>query len=126
MIPDRAQKSLWFPLACAAMLTLAAISPVAHAQATIPEWEWVGGSDVLGQAYGNYGQIGIPYSTNIPPPREGASSWTDASGDFWLFGGFGGSEAYGEGYLSDVWEFSPSTYEWTWEAGSSTISQMND
>jgi N-acetylneuraminic acid mutarotase len=84
------------------------------------EWTWMGGSFTGNQA-GVYGTLGTPAAGNIPGGREGAASWTDSSGNFWLFGGLG-IDAYGKGsYLNDLWEFNPSTNEWAWMGGSSTV-----
>jgi len=72
-----------------------------------------------------YGTLGIPAPDNIPGSREQAATWTDSSGNFWLFGG---SDPFGSGggnMLNDLWKFNPSTKEWTWVSGPSTISCTN-
>ena len=63
-------------------------------------WTWIGGSDLPGQ-YGVYGTQGVSSEKNSPGQREGAVSWFDPSGKFWLFGG----HAYGEGLFSDLWRY---------------------
>lgn len=93
------------------------------------EWTWMGGSSTvswwaggstLGQP-GVYGTLGVPASGNTPGARSGAQSWIDGIGHFWLFGG-GGLDANGHGGdLNDLWEFDPSTAEWAWMAGSSSV-----
>jgi N-acetylneuraminic acid mutarotase len=82
------------------------------------EWAWMGGSSTLDQP-GVYGKLGTPAAGNIPGARDSASSWTDRDGNLWLFGG----ESYYElnGILNDLWEFNPTTNEWTWMGGSSTV-----
>ncbi|MGA3161391.1 MAG: kelch repeat-containing protein [Terracidiphilus sp.] len=97
------------------------------------EWAWMGGSSTMSllangtyNPPGVYGTMGTPAAGNVPGGRGGASSWTDSSGNFWLFGGFGGNGFSSEGYLSDfndLWEFNPSSGEWTWMSGSSTTDQ---
>ncbi|HWE86674.1 MAG TPA: chitobiase/beta-hexosaminidase C-terminal domain-containing protein [Terracidiphilus sp.] len=82
------------------------------------EWTWMGGSNTYGQP-GVYGTLGTPAPGNIPGARQEASSWTDSNGNLWLFGGLNGAG----GYLNDLWEFNPSTSEWTWMGGSSTSNQ---
>lgn len=77
------------------------------------QWTWMGGS-TDDQAPGVYGTLGVPASSNIPGARLGAASWTDSSGNFWLFAG--------DGVPNDLWEFNPSTNEWAWMGGSSTAS----
>lgn len=95
------------------------------------EWTWMGGSRFLtgcgslGTSCGVpgvYGTLGVPAAGNIPGGRSGASTWTDKSGNFWLFGGSGydGNGKYGN--FTDLWEFNPSTNEWTWIGGPSTAS----
>jgi N-acetylneuraminic acid mutarotase len=48
-------------------------------------------------------------------------SWIDSSNNLWLFGGFGHDSAGTYGNLNDLWEYSPSSREWTWVSGSNTI-----
>ncbi len=79
------------------------------------EWTWMGGSTTA-NADGAYGAQGSAASGNIPGGRENAVSWTDPSGNFWLFGGVGNNAAI----FNDLWEFSPSTMQWTWVSGSNT------
>ena len=90
------------------------------------EWAWMSGSKTSGGIYGSngvYGDLGVAAAANIPGVRGGMNSWTDATGNLWLFGGLGlGSAGVGEGYLDDIWMFNTSTREWTWEGGSSSVS----
>jgi hypothetical protein len=63
-----------------------------------------------------------------PPPRLGATAWTDNSGNFWLFGG-----SDGKNFLNDLWEYNPSglnpgTYtltegQWIFVGGSNLVDQ---
>jgi N-acetylneuraminic acid mutarotase len=89
------------------------------------EWAWVSGSNTIaafnGGQSGIYGQQGTPAATNTPGGRSGALGWTDANGNLWLFGGAGFDAAGTNGNLNDLWEFSPSTREWTWVGGSSNL-----
>ncbi len=103
-------------LYCCLLLAFAAI---VHAQTGAGEWTWMGGSKV-GQQPGVYGTQGTPAATNISGARQGAARWVDGNGNFWLFGGNGFDSAGTLGYLNDLWEFSPSSNQWTWIAGSST------
>jgi len=97
---------------------------------TYGEWTWMGGSSTVGcdeycDQSGVYGTLGTAAATNIPGGRENAVSWTDASGNLWLFGGFGSDSTGREDYFNDVWKFDPklSEYgEWIWVGGSSTMS----
>ena len=65
--------------------------------------------------------MGKPAPGNVPGSRSGSASWTDSSGNLWLFDGGGYDTNNNEGYLNDLWEFSPTTNEWAWMGGSSTI-----
>ena len=108
-----------------ALCLLFAFAAIAHAQQTAPfEWTWMGGSSAVGGSGGNpgvYGTLGTPAAGNVPGGRTGQSSWTDNSGNLWLFGG-GGMDSKGEyGILNDLWEFNPATKQWTWKSGCSTI-----
>jgi N-acetylneuraminic acid mutarotase len=92
------------------------------------EWAWMAGSTASDQP-GSYGTMGTPSALNTPGSREDASSWTDNKGNLWLFGGRGtdANGAIDDVLLNDLWEFSPSTSEWTWMSGSSTVSScFND
>jgi N-acetylneuraminic acid mutarotase len=102
------------------------------------EWIWWGGSSAVPNPYqsGVYGTQGKPAPAcapptvlnspaspcNIPGTRMWASSWTDSHDNLWLFGGYGNQAMIGNtGTLNDLWEFTPSTNEWTWIGGSSTV-----
>ena len=67
-----------------------------------------------------YGKQGNPAVGNIPGGRQYASGWTDNSGNFWLFGGYGGDQNTG---FNDLWVLNPATDEWAWMDGSSTGGQ---
>ena len=100
------------------------------------QWVWMGGSGsgegehcfqysssyylTCGQA-GVFQGLGAPVLGNIPGSRYDAPAWADKEGNFWLFGG-NGFDALGKiGDPNDMWEFSPSTGEWAWMGGSSTV-----
>jgi N-acetylneuraminic acid mutarotase len=104
------------------------------------QWAWMGGNsynnpahffpiisdscDIFGDCgwSGEYGSLGMPAAGNNPGSRSGASSWTDDTGNLWLFGGIGfagNKDSYGP--LNDLWEFNPATQEWTWISGSDTM-----
>ena len=82
-------------------------------------WTWVGGSNGA-NALGVYGTQGVPSISNVPGAREYAVSWTDPSGNLWLFGGYGNSSS-SMGYLNDLWKFNPTAGTWTWVSGSNTV-----
>jgi hypothetical protein len=78
---------------------------------------------------GTYGTLGTPGGN--PGSRWGGTSWTDGSGNLWMFGGQGfDSTGIAPGLLNDLWEFTPSgldssalTYngQWTWQGGPNTF-----
>lgn len=84
------------------------------------EWTWMAGSST-GSPQGVYGTLGTPSPQNTPGAREDASSWTDSNGNLWLFGGYGLDANGALQYLNDLWKFNPSTRQWTWMSGSSTV-----
>lgn len=94
---------------------------------SIHEWAWIGGGDVLPCKTlewcgipGIYGILEKSSAKNAPGGRSSAASWTDSNGNLWLFGGTGADSSGGQGTLNDLWEFKPSTGEWTWMSGSAT------
>jgi N-acetylneuraminic acid mutarotase len=70
------------------------------------QWTWVDGSKVNGQI-GTYGNPGQAASGNVPGARTLGATWTDASGNFWLFGGIGYDSLGENGSLNDFWEYKP-------------------
>jgi N-acetylneuraminic acid mutarotase len=84
------------------------------------QWTWVLGSSTVA-ASGVYGTLGTAATANIPGARQAALTWVDGGGNLWLFGGIGLDSAGNSGLLNDLWEYSPSTGEWTWMSGSSTV-----
>ncbi len=81
-------------------------------------WIWEGGSSTPNQA-GIYSTQGTASSSNIPGAREAATSWTDSSGNFWLFGGIAYDSIGGYAAdINDLWQFNPGNATWTWMSGS--------
>ena len=83
------------------------------------QWTWVSGTNTA-DAPGIYGTLGAGSTTNVPGAREGATSWTDNAGNFWLFGGIGYDSTGTGGTLNDLWEYTPSSQQWTWVSGANT------
>ena len=117
--------------------TSLSVRQAASAQATAAnEWTWMGGGSILNcipvhgppdfrppacGLPGVYGTLGTFAAGNIPGSRYSAVSWTDSSGNFWLFGGSGYDAGDVLGTLNDLWEYKPSANEWAWMSGSSTF-----
>lgn len=84
------------------------------------EWTWMSGSNLANQP-GTYGMQGAAASGNVPGARFNSVAWTDASGNFWLFGGQGDDSAGTQGDLNDLWEYSGG--QWTWVNGANVANQ---
>src|SRR5579863_2385623 len=87
---------------------------------TTGQWTWINGGNQF-SPNGVYGTTNTPDPGNFPSIRAGAAAWTDKSGNFWMFGGEGADSTGTAGYLNDLWEFNPSSTEWTWVGGPNTI-----
>ena len=85
-------------------------------------WTWVGGSNQINQS-GSYG--GNPGTTGTPGSRLASVSWTDSTGNLWLFGGKGYASSGSTGELNDLWKYAPSAKTWTWVSGSSSPNQLS-
>jgi N-acetylneuraminic acid mutarotase len=83
---------------------------------TAAQWTWVGGFNTINAA-GNYGTTSTT-AVRIPGARFGAAAATDASGNFWLFGGTGYDSAGKSGPLNDAWEYQAAAKQWFWISGS--------
>ncbi len=82
-------------------------------------WTWVSGSNT-GNSAGTYGTKGTFAAANAPPARFGQAMTMDASGNFWLFGGAPAATLGTTAFLNDLWEYKPSTNQWTWVSGSNS------
>jgi N-acetylneuraminic acid mutarotase len=78
------------------------------------EWAWMAGSQAVNQI-GVYGTMGTSALNNTPGGRQEAATWTDSSGDLWLFGGYGEDSNGTLLPMNDLWKFSAG--EWTWVSG---------
>lgn len=90
-------------------------------------WTWmggpIGGASETQQPPPSYGTVGVPSATNSPGGRMAFCTWTDASGNLWLFGGEANENGVNSvsgapGYLNDLWVYNRSTGGWTWVGGS--------
>jgi hypothetical protein len=88
------------------------------------QWTWMKGASTT-NATASYGTLGVPSATNTPGPRSGSSSWADASGNFWIFGGWFSDGAIFNRY-NDLWKFSPTTNQWTWMGGTNLVNQFGN
>lgn len=114
-----------------AVVSGGATSPVTSGSYTIlavppNTWTWVGGDPFTIEPAGTYGELGLALAQNFPGGRTAAASWTDTSGNFWLFGGSGIDAIGNQGALNDLWEYKAGAQiqdgQWVWMGGSSTLS----
>jgi len=92
------------------------------------QWVWMSGSDTVGGHGGQpgvYGTLGQPAVGNTPGSRNGAATWTDSSGNLWLFGGWTYDYESIAGELNDLWVFNPSSTEWAWMGGSTKVGPLD-
>lgn len=92
------------------LIFLRILSQDIHAQSGV--WTWMHGSSTLNSP-GNFGTQGIFSPANDPPALYEACEWTDANGNFWLFGGSDGTVPY-----NTLWEYNVSLGQWAWISGS--------
>ncbi len=86
------------------------------------KWAWINGNNAVEQT-AVYGTRTVAAAANKPGARYVASSWNDADGNFWLFGGYGYDGA-SCGNLNDIWKYNIATNQWTWMTGSKIIDQL--
>lgn len=82
------------------------------------QWTWTGGDRELAFA-GRYGTQGAGSQGNTPGARQRSTTWTDAAGNFWLFGGDGYAETR-QGHLNDLWKYDRAANAWIWVKGDKT------
>lgn len=64
------------------------------------------------------GTQGTPAAANTPGGLWLGTNWTDHEGNFWLFAGWGYAPAGYSAVANELWEFNPTSSEWTWVGGS--------
>lgn len=91
---------------------------------TTDAWTFVHGS-TLGNQKGVYGAKGVADPNNNPGARILPTGWIDASGNFWMLGGYGNDyTAIGTGSLNDLWKYDVTADQWTWMTGAKTANQF--
>jgi len=86
------------------------------------QWTWIKGDNTIDKI-GVYGTQGIADNNNKPGARYGSQTWIDASGNLWLYGGYGFT-AGSFGLMNDLWKYNPVTNQWTWVNGDNTVEQL--
>lgn len=85
-------------------------------------WAWINGSPVKEKSPVNYGTKGTSEAATYPGGRNGSSTWTSSSEEYWLFGGSGYDRAGDIGLLNDLWRYEKNRNQWTWVSG---LDQIN-
>lgn len=105
-----------------ATYTLGRLSDLWRYNPTTNEWTWMKGSATL-DLNGTYGVLNTASSSNLPGARYAPATWTDASGDLWMFGGRGFAASGVNSHLNDLWKYTVATNQWTWMGGTQLGSQ---
>ncbi len=94
------------------------------------KWTWMGGGSIVDNWFvpnsRNFGIKGVSNFTNHPGARYYPTSFTDISGDLWLYGGYYSNNLnFNEGgFLNDLWKYSVQNKTWTWISGDSIVDQI--
>jgi len=79
-------------------------------------WNFKNGQSQGGQCFAYPTAVG---QSGTPSARSDYLSWTDASGNFWMFGGYVADNVTGfcpsADPFNDMWEYTPSTNTWVWQ-----------
>ncbi|MES2622500.1 MAG: kelch repeat-containing protein [Bacteroidota bacterium] len=84
------------------------------------QWTWMKGSNLPNRP-NVYGTKGVPDPLNTPGARQPYCTWTDANGDFWLFGG-----SLSPLFYNDVWRYQPTSNNWTWISGTDIANHLGN
>jgi hypothetical protein len=87
------------------------------------QWSWVSGTSTSQK--GTYGTQGVGSTSNVPGTRGEATLWCDLSGNLWLFGGVGKDAKGNSGYLNDLWKYTPTSSQWAWISGTSSMTKYS-
>jgi len=77
------------------------------------QWIWRGGSSLANPSA----------TATFPGGRWGAASYTDSTGNVWMFGGQGYDSAGTVGLLNDLWKYNIAAGTWTLVSGTTTANQ---
>jgi len=80
-------------------------------------WVWMKGDNTTTVEASVYGTKGVESPTNKPGTRDGAMSWVDNSGNFWMMGG--------DTYFNDLWKYNLVTNNWIWMSGSNAANALS-
>ena len=96
---------------------------------TTLQWAWMSGTSITASSTaGHYpASSGLTSGAlaNLPGQRSGGATWVDASGNLWMYGGYGTDSNGLIGYMNDLWFFNPTTNWWTWVSGSNQAGSLS-
>jgi len=109
------QTGTWIPADLPTTTTLTPLGVTTAVANTVP-LQVPGSYSVLSNSSVTYtdktsGDVITTYSPAAPGARWGSVTWTDATGNFYLFGGQGHAAPGNSGLLNDLWKFTPSQYD---------------
>ena len=84
-------------------------------------WTWIKGDNTINNI-GVYSNATL--SLNKPGGRYQSTSWVDANGIAWLFGGTGYATTSSIGFLNDLWKYDATLNIWTWVKGNNVTGQL--
>jgi hypothetical protein len=91
------------------------------------EWTWMKGDPLYSGQLGVFGTKGVSSPNNTPGSKSGCSSWKDASGDIWIFGGYYRSGTNNQGnQWDDLWKYNMSSNQWVWLSGDNTFNSLGN
>jgi N-acetylneuraminic acid mutarotase len=84
------------------------------------KWTWISGDNATNKN-GVYGTKGTAAAANKPGSRQGQTAWSDAAGNFYIYGGQGYDGSGNMGYMNDLWKYDPVAGQWTWIFGDNGV-----
>jgi Galactose oxidase, central domain len=81
-------------------------------------WVWINGDDKY-LTESKYVTIGVTSNSNNPGYRNANITWNDASGNLWLYGGYGNDSILPYQYtlMNNLWKYDTNINQWTWMQG---------
>ncbi len=117
--------SIWifggYGKACSSCYSIESLNDLWRYNPSSNEWTWFKGDSAV-QKPGIYGSKGVSSINNNPGSRFSSMTWSDLSGNLWLFGGQGWIREFLSGDLNDLWKYNITTNEWTWMKGDTSSS----
>jgi N-acetylneuraminic acid mutarotase len=98
---------------------VASVGRIVTGEAIAPfKFNWISGANSINQT-ASPGTLGVTQSSNLPGGRHISLSWTDASNNFYAFGGYGTLSSGANARLNDIWKWNGSNWTWIWGSANS-------